>query len=98
MLQVREVRLAKALESAVAKEQQSRKDKEELELDVQEMSRAARELLAFHERRAPSRSAPCARAAFWARPCASRTSRALRRRRRQQWRCRCDSRSSSKRA
>ena len=64
VLQVREVRLAKALESAVAKEQQSRKDKEELELDVQEMSRAARERLAFHERRASEselRAARCRR-------------------------------------
>ena len=64
VLQVREVRLAKALESAVAKEAQSRKEKEELELDAQEMSRAAQERLAFHERRAAEaelRAARCQR-------------------------------------
>ena len=64
VLQVREVRLAKALESAVAEEARSRKEKDALELDVREMSRAAQERLAFHERRAAEaelRAARCQR-------------------------------------
>ena len=64
VLQVREVRLGKALESAVAEEARSRKEKDALELDVREMSRAAQERLAFHERRAAEaelRAARCQR-------------------------------------
>ena len=52
VLQVREVRLSRALEAATAAETLARRDKDELELDMTEMSRAAQERLAFHESRA----------------------------------------------
>ena len=64
VLQVREVRLSRALETASTAEAQARKDKEEMEIDVQELSRAAQERLAFHERRAAEaelRAARCQR-------------------------------------
>ena len=64
VLQVREVRLSRALEAASTAETSARKDKEEMECDVQELSRAAQERLAFHERRAAEaelRAARCQR-------------------------------------
>ena len=64
VLQVREVRLSRALEAASTAETSARKDKEEMESDVQELSRAAQERLAFHERRAAEaelRAARCQR-------------------------------------
>jgi chromosome segregation ATPase len=64
VLQVREVRLSRAVEAATSAEASFRAEKEELEIDVQEMSRACQERLAFHERRAAEaelRAARCQR-------------------------------------
>ena len=62
VLQARETRLSRALESATATEKRVAKERDATRDDLKEMSKAARERLAFHETRADDAEARFARA------------------------------------
>jgi len=62
VLQARETRLSRALESATATEKRVAKERDATRDDLKEMSKAARERLAFHETRADEAEARFARA------------------------------------
>lgn len=62
VLQARETRLSRSLESATQKELRSQKEKAALDFDIKEMSKAVRERLVFHEQRADEAEAKAFRA------------------------------------